>query len=180
MDLANIDREDCCVFKTSESCNTSDEKLGNMKRLLKKSDSMPISRVGTVVGPDDDFVMTRRSVNLLSVKHPSLAASPPPRKFVKHSQSEADLKIGRPESFSENTARVSRQVEFLFDCIMAPLAAVTSREQESDCSLLAKWTALSHVPSETIDVADDIHDNMQGSPAQIANPLEPCFSPTRG
>ena len=106
MDLSNIDGEDCFAYTPSRgaySCVMRDGNTVDMKRLLKKSHSMPISRVGPVVGPEDDWVMKGRSINLLLAKHPNLAVPPPPRKFVKHSGSEADLMVGRPDSYRKNT-----------------------------------------------------------------------------
>ena len=56
-----------------------------MLQLSMKRNSMLVSRMGEIAGPDDDWVSMGRLMNLLSAKDPNLRKFPPPSKFERSS-----------------------------------------------------------------------------------------------
>ena len=81
-DITVIHEEECYP---SDRHTLSGERKGMIHQHVKKSNSMPISRVRKAVGPDDDWVSMGRLMNLLSAKDPNLRKFPPPSKFERSS-----------------------------------------------------------------------------------------------
>ena len=102
-DITVIHEEECYP---SDRHTLSGERKGMIHQHVKKSNSMPISRVRKAVGPDDDWVSMGRSMNLLSAKHANLSAVPPPSKFQR-SSSQASTTLGRTKSFPRNSKQTS-------------------------------------------------------------------------